>query len=635
MKKLSVLFISFVMAVTLSACSTAPASSETAYKAGTYTGSAQGMNGEVVVEVEVSDDAILSVKITDEKETDGISDPAIETLPAEIVEYQSLGLDTITGCTVTSTAILEAAAKALESAGADLASLQKPVEKIAGETIEKTADVIVVGGGGAGISAAATVASEGKTVILIEKTAALGGNTLASGGVWNAVNAELDALTPSDEGRLSTLRTYLEYDENLFVGELKNTYSTLKQQINDYLSGDTSTLFDSVEFHLIQSYLGGLREDLDGNTIYGSYDLLNTLVTNSDATISWLKETAGSEFNNTLSEPIGSLWLRSQTPKTSKQVDFFDKPAAYVEKNGGEIIYQTTADELYVENGRIVGVHAVKNDGTEVILHANNGVILATGGFAGNTEMVMKYDNYWGDDLYASIGSTNVSSTVGEGIIMAQKAADADVTGMEFTQLMPIGFASNGRLALGNGTNVMYVTPEGKRFVDEYAERDVISKAAFANSGEQGLFYEIGLKSNVALWQDEDCYEASSIEELAKLINMDPAVLTAEVEKYNGYADAGLDADFGKTVFTTKIETSGDDVYVARAMKPSLHHTMGGLVIDTLCHVYNQSGEVIPGLYAAGEVTGGIHAGNRLGGNAIADIYTFGHIAGQSAANAN
>ena len=116
---------------------------------------------------------------------------------------------------------------------------------------------------------------------------------------------------------------------------------------------------------------------------------------------------------------------------------------------------------------------------------------------------------------------------------------------------------------------------------------------------------------------------------------MDPAVLTAEVEKYNGYADAGLDADFGKTVFTTKIETSGDDVYVARAMKPSLHHTMGGLVIDTLCHVYNQSGEVIPGLYAAGEVTGGIHAGNRLGGNAIADIYTFGHIAGQSAANAN
>lgn len=151
------------------------------YKAGTYTGSAQGMNGEVVVEVEVSDDAILSVKITDEKETDGISDPAIETLPVEIVEYQSLGLDTITGCTVTSTAILEAAAKALESAGADLASLQKPVEKIAGETIEKTADVIVVGGGGAGISAAATVASEGKTVILIEKTAALGGNTLASG----------------------------------------------------------------------------------------------------------------------------------------------------------------------------------------------------------------------------------------------------------------------------------------------------------------------------------------------------------------------------------------------------------------------------------------------------------------------
>lgn len=622
-------------AAATTAATTVSESGSGAYTAGTYTGTAKGRNGDITVEVTVTGDEITSVVVKEHQETEGIADPAIERIPQRIVEGQSLGIDAIAGATITGDAILEAVANALEQAGADVEALKaKKVEKTAGETVEKTADVIIVGGGGAGISAAAAAASEGKTVILIEKTAALGGNTLASGGVWNAVNKDLDAATLSDDGRAATLKTYLEYDEALFEGEFLDAYKTLKQQITDYLADDTSHLFDSVEFHLIQSYLGGLREDLDGNSIHGDYELLNTLVSNSDATIQWLEETAGSEFNDTLSEPIGSLWLRAQTPKNSKQVDLFDQPAAYVESNGGEIIYECTAEELIVEDGAVTGVNASMSDGTKVILHGNNGVILATGGFGANTEMVMQYDNYWGDNLYPEIGTTNVSATVGEGITMAQEAADADVTGMEFTQLMPIGFASNGQLALGNGTNVMYVTPEGKRFVDEYAERDVISQAAFDNGGEHGLFYEVGLRSNCALWNDEDCFEADTIEELAEMIGMDPAVFSAEVEKYNGFADAGKDDEFGKSVFTTKIETKDGDKYAARAMRPSLHHTMGGLVIDNDCHVINKSGEVIKGLYAAGEVIGGIHAGNRLGGNAIADIYTFGRIAGTNAANA-
>lgn len=622
-------------AAATTAATTMSESGAGAYTAGTYTGTAKGRNGDITVEVTVIGDEITSVVVKEHQETEGIADPAIERIPQRIVEGQSLGIDAIAGATITGDAILEAVANALEQAGADVEALKaKKVEKTAGETVEKTADVIIVGGGGAGISAAAAAASEGKTVILLEKTAALGGNTLASGGVWNAVNKDLDAATLSDDGRAATLKTYLEYDEALFEGEFLDAYKTLKQQITDYLAEDTSHLFDSVEFHLIQSYLGGLREDLDGNSIHGDYELLNTLVSNSDATIQWLEETAGSEFNDTLSEPIGSLWLRAQTPKNSKQVDLFDQPAAYVESNGGEIIYECTAEELIVEDGAVTGVNASMSDGTKVILHGNNGVILATGGFGANTEMVMQYDNYWGDNLYPEIGTTNVSATVGEGITMAQEAADADVTGMEFTQLMPIGFASNGQLALGNGTNVMYVTPEGKRFVDEYAERDVISQAAFDNGGEHGLFYEVGLRSNCALWNDEDCFEADTIEELAEMIGMDPAVFSAEVEKYNGFADAGKDDEFGKSVFTTKIETKDGDKYAARAMRPSLHHTMGGLVIDNDCHVINKSGEVIKGLYAAGEVIGGIHAGNRLGGNAIADIYTFGRIAGTNAANA-
>lgn len=630
MKKMSKVILSMLLVLGLTACG-----NKTAYKAGTYSETVDGHNGKVTVEVKVSSDKIESVTVTEQQETVGIADPALNTIPGLIVEHQSLGIDTISGCTVTSNAILSAAAAAIKKAGGDVDALKNvKVEKIAGDAIEKTADVIVIGGGGAGISAAVAAASEGKSVILIEKTAALGGNTMASGGVWNAVNAELDALTPMSEGRITAIKSYLELDETMFVGEYKDTFNTLKNQINEYLKGDTSTLFDSVEFHLIQSYMGGLRSDLDGNQVYGQYDLLSTLVNNSNATIQWLKDTVGSEFNNTLGEPIGSLWLRAQTAKNSKSEDLFVRPAAYVETNGGEIIFNCTADELLTEEGKVVGVHATLNDGTEVVLHANNGVVLATGGFGANTEMVMEYDNYWGDRLYDTIGTTNVGSTVGEGITMSQSAVDAAVVGMEFTQMMPIGYASNGKLALGNGTNVMYVTPEGVRFVDEYAERDVISLAAFEFGGDQGLFYEIGMKSNVQFFQDDDCFEADTIEELAALVGMDPAVLQAEVEKYNSFVDAGKDTDFGKTVFTTKIETADGDKYIARAMKPSIHHTMGGLKIDVECHVYNTNGEVIPGLYAAGEVVGGIHAGNRLGGNAIADVYTFGRIAGTNAAQA-
>lgn len=364
--------------------------------------------------------------------------------------------------------------------------------------------------------------------------------------------------------------------------------------------------------------------------------MLYTLTSKSNDTIKWLEETTGTEFrNDMLVEPNGALWKRSHLYKNSKLEDLFNRPKNYILKNGGEIIFDCKAEELLVDDSAVVGVRGHLSDGTEVVLHANNGVVLATGGFGANFNMVQEYDNYWGNLLKKVSVTTNVSSAVGEGIVMAQDAVNAAVTGMEFTQLNPIGFASNGVLAQGNGGNVFYVTPEGKRFVNEYAERDVVSKAALENGGPGGLFYEIGLKSNLSLvlWQDDDGFEANTIEELAGMIGIDSAVLVEETDKYNGYVSTGVDPEFNKNVFTATIKTEDGDMYVARSLSPSIHHTMGGLVIDTECHVYNESGNVIKGLFAAGEVTGGIHAGNRLGGNAIADVFTFGRIAGINAAN--
>ena len=612
------------------------------YTAGTYQGTGNGRNGSIQVEVTLSEDAIESVEILEQAESEGISDPAIKQIPEAIVEKQSLAVDVVTGATLTSAGILEAVTDAMTQAGADVEALMEKKEETEeaapGETIEKTADVIIVGAGGAGVSAATAVVGEGKSVIIVEKTASAGGNTLASGGVWNAVDSDIDAITPMEESRIAALEEYLTYEESDFPEEYQEAYATLKQQIEEYLAGDKETLFDSTELYLIQCYLGTLREDLDGNVITPNFELIQNLVYHTLDTIHWLSDTVGSEFNDkVIIEPNGALWKRAHLYKNSKWEDLFARPIAYIEENGGEFIYNCTADDLLTEEGAVTGVHATLKDGTEVVLHADQGVILATGGFGANFEKVREYDNYWGDILENVTSTTNVSAAQGEGIWMAQEAVDAATVGMGFIQLNPIGFASNGSLAQGNGGNCFYVNENCERFVNEYAERDVVSRAALENCADGGLFFEIGLKSqlepSLALWQDADCCEAATIEELAEMVGLDPEALAAKVEEYNGYVESGVDLEFDKKVFYCKIETEGDDMYVCRKLRPAIHHTMGGLVIDIDCHVYNNDGEIISGLYAAGEVTGGIHAGNRIGGNAIADAFTYGRIAGESAAN--
>lgn len=640
MKKLLKVVLGLMLTVSMAACGTTDTGSDAGagYKAGTYTGVAAGRNADITVEVVLSETAIESVTITDHAETADIAAPAISGIPEAIVTHQSLGVDAISGATITSDAIVAAVANALESAGADVEALKNVEVKVeAGEPIEKTVDVVIVGGGGAGISAAAAATEKGAKVILIEKTAALGGNTLACGGVFNTISEELIEKTAMMDSKVKALEAYLEMDEAEFEGEYLNVFKTLKGQITEYLNGDKEHLFDSIELHTIQTYLGGKRTDLDGNEISGNFELVTTLTTKSYETAMWMTNLWGAEWEDYLSEPIGSMWLRSlKAVGNDKKTNWFDKPAAYVTENGGEIMYNTTADKILTEDGKAVGVHATMADGTDVTVHAN-AVIITTGGFGANTEMVMQYDNYWGDDLYAEIGTTNVNSTVGEGIVMAQEALNAAVTGMEFTQLMPISFASNGILALGNGSNVIFVNPEGERYVNEYAERDVLSKAAFEFGGEEGLFYEVSTRETSInlppMWNDTDCYEAKTLEEVAAMVGIPAEALVNTVNTYNTYVDNQYDEDFQKEALATRIELkSENDTYTIRVMKPSIHHTMGGLMIDGETHVYNTDGEVISGLYAAGEVIGGMHAGNRLGGNAITDIYTFGRIAGYNAA---
>ncbi|MGI6037403.1 MAG: FAD-dependent oxidoreductase [Limnochordia bacterium] len=598
------------------------------YKPGRYEGEAAGHNGPIKVAVTFGEGMITAIDILAHQETRGVGDLALAPLAEEIIEHQSLGVDVVTGATITSYGLMAAVANCVQQAGGDVAALRaKTVPKVPGEKIVKTADVVVVGGGGAGIAATISAVENGASVILIEKTANLGGNTVISGCAWNGANPELFSKTPAAAGLNEKLKSFYEMDESELPAAYRSTLRTLKEQISTYLAGDTSMMFDSPELHIIQTYFAGKRQGLDGSTIEPRFEFIEILCRQSLAAQEWLKRTVGTVFNDVLAEPIGSLWRRSNGVG-DRYEEFFGKPARYITANGGEILLDVTGKELLVENGRVVGVYAEMKDGTPMELRAKKGVILATGGFGANTDMVIEYNAYW-PEIDPKILTTNRKEAAGDGIIMGL-AVGAGLSGMGYTQLMPIGWAHTGHLAFGEGSNVMYINKEGKRFVNEYAERDVLSKAAFA---EGGLFYELKTLGT-DMWpsaRGEDTqvmFFADTLEEMAAKIGCDAATLKGEVERYNTFVEKGHDPDFGKTSFTYKIEAP----YVARAMRPSIHHTMGGLAIDTDCRVLDTQGKVIPGLYAAGEVTGGIHAGNRVGGNAIADIFVFGRIAGANAA---
>ncbi len=625
MKKWFAALLSLVML----ACMACPVMADMAYTAGTYTADGQGHNGMITVEVTFTDSTIESVAVKAHDETPGVSDVPVERIPQEIVQYQSLAVDVVASATYTSNGIIDAVANCVAQAGGDVEALKAVVieKAVSTEVVEMTADVIVVGGGGAGVAAGAAAAQNGASVILVEKMAALGGNTILSGYAMNAVMPEIAAKTPARAGQAETLAAALEYDPADF-GEFAETLVTLQGQIKEYLAGDTSKLFDSVEWHMIQTYVGGKRQDLDGNWVEPKLDLMRVYCEGAGETVTWL-ESLGVQFDNdNLTTPPGSMWLRGHAPLDNAQE--IGAPAAFMEQNGGKILYETRAVEIIMEDGRAVGIRAEQPDGTQVVLHANKGVVLACGGYGENPAMAVEYNNYW-PELPADIPSDNAKGITGDGIVMG-KAIGANLVGMEFIQLVP---KQDMRL---QAENYIYVNSEGRRYVNEYSERDELCAATLANLDAFSIFDSASARiTNDNISQEKidnmvktgQIYRADTIEELATLIGVDPAALSDEVAKYNGFIDAGVDTDFGKLQLGVKI---AEAPFYADQLIMKIHHTMGGLEINTKAEVIDVNGNVIEGLYAAGEVTGGIHAGNRLGGNALADCFTFGRIAGTNAA---
>ena len=625
MKKLTAALLVFLMMVMTGAMALA-------YTEGTYTATAQGNNGPVTVSVTFSADAITDVTVVEHSETAGLSDRPIAEIPAAIVENQSLAVDTVSGATNSSNAILTAVADCVAQAGGDVEALKAvAVEKAPVEDVEATYDVVVLGGGGAGLTASITAAQNGAKVILVEKAGSLGGNTLIAGQGFNACDPERQANTEMSEALLGELKSYLDLDPADF-GAFAEVLETVKGQINDYIASGSTTLFDSPELHMLHTYMGGKRTGLDGTVIEPDLELARTFATNALDALEWA-ESIGAQWNDTTSTILGAMWPRSHGLANGNVITILTDAA---KANGVEIVTDTRANELIVENGKVVGVKATTSEGANVTLHANSGVVLATGGFSANAPMVVEYNNYW-PGLSDTMPSTNAPTITGDGIVMA-KAIGADLVGMGFAQLMPSSHPVDGSLfsgIWGSAETQVFVNKEGKRYVNEYAERDVLSKAALEQT--DGIFYiicdnKIAKNADVAGMEAKgNVVVADTLEELAEKLGIPADTFVETIERYNSFVDAQKDDDFGKPLFGEKIDEAP---FVATPRSPSLHHTMGGVKIDTNTHVISTEGNVIAGLYAAGEVTGGLHAGNRLGGNAMTDFLVFGRIAGENAAKA-
>ena len=570
-------------AMLLSLASCGASSSQTASSAAgkvTGTGSAKGIEGDVVVEVTADADTIYSIVVTEQNETQGIGSVACEQLPDAMVAANSYNVDGIAGATVTSDALKEAVKAALENAGLDASAFA--VAKAADTTVEKTAetldcDVVVVGAGGAGLTAAAQAAENGAKVIVVEKMPIVGGNSLKATGGMNAADTQYQA-------------------------DLGITDSGVQEFIEDTING--------------------------GHGI-NNRSLVTVMAEQSSDAIDWLTS-IGAPLPK-VAATGGTTHKYLHEPEDGSAVGSYlvEKLNAQAEKLGVQILLNTKATEILTNDGAACGIKAESTE-HDYTINAKS-VIIAAGGFGANFELMASFN-----PALANAVTTNHAGATGDGILMAE-AIGADTVDMDQIQIHPTVEANTAALITEGlrGDGAILINEEGQRFIDEVGTRDVVSAAEIAQTGSYSWLVvdqAMADASSVIQGYIKKGYTVtgSTYEELGKAMGVDAAAFAETMEKWNGYVEAKNDPDFGRTSFANPLNAAP---YYAVKVTAGVHHTMGGLKINANTEVLNEKGEVIPGLFAAGEVTGGVHGANRLGGNAVADFTVFGRIAGAAASD--
>ena len=566
---------------------------------GTYSAKVNGHNAPMTVTVKIVNHKIDSIDTSKNLETIGVGKLALDKLSKRMVETQSVNVDNVTGATLSSFAIKKGVRDCLTQAGTAKNEFNKKVDTYPTKNETIDTQVVVIGGGGAGLAAAVSAVQNGAKVVVLEKLGYLGGSTNVSGGAFNAVD-------PKRQKAMG-----IEDSEDKFYDQ------TMK-----------------------------------GGHNVGNPELVRYLTSNAMSSIEWL-ESLGSPFKDKIGTATGALWQRSHygtTPSGNHYIRTLENFLAE-HKDSATIITDANVKSLIKDkDGRVIGAVA-ENHGRKITVIASKGVVITTGGFGANVELRRRVNTgVWKEvDLGKGIGASTIQKAAqGDGIAMGKKVG-AEVIGMSDIQLHPCGTPGTGLMEhiRTSGRNRLFINENGDRFVNEGAARDTLCKAIFAQPHSTYWLVVNHVRYPGRDWVDRTgatiadmaslgaVVEGATLDELAKKTGMDPAKLKASVDEYNKVATGKVEKDkYGFVANNKEDKPMTEGPWYAVKKVPTVHHTMGGLKINTQTQVLDIAGKPIPGLYAAGEVTGGIHGANRLGGNAIADIFTFGRQAGKVAATA-
>ena len=558
----------------------------------TAEGTGVGKHGDITVAVTFDAGKIQDIKIVKNAENPILAKKVFTDLKDQVVALSSTDVDLISGATFSAKGFIDAVNDAAKKAGVTLAKADKKALKKAARKLPKTSnyDVVVIGAGGAGFSAAITAKNAGANVVLLEKMPAVGGNSLISGAEMNVA---------------------------------KNWVQP-KLGIND----------DSPELHAQDTFKGG-----DGK---GDMKVINVMTHEALDAAKWCRDYLGVRFeDDNLFFFGGHSRKRALIPVGHTGTEFIAKFQAKADELGIPVITNMKAEELIKnKDGRVVGVKATM-DGSEYTFNAKGGVVLATGGFGANPEMVKKYN----PKIDERFKTTDAPGTTGEALYMAERAG-AQLVNMGYIQTYPICDPISGAIELiadARFDGAIMLNQEGKRFVEELQRRDVLSEAILNQTGRYCWVLwndKIGSISNTVKAHANE-YEAftkqgimttcDDLKCIADFTKIPFDQLQKTVKRVSDMAGKGNDKDFNHRAGLMDMQQG--KYYVIKAV-PSTHHTMGGVRINEKAEALTAEGKVIPGLWAAGEVTGVTHGTNRLGGNAYTDIIVFGRIAGEAAAKA-
>ena len=555
----------------------------------TAVGEAPGKHGVVQVEVTFDGKDIKDIKVLKEQENKILAAKVFSDLKQAMIESDSLGVDAISGATLSSDALKNAVKAAATKAGVELSVLPVAVGGLGkSQKVETEFDVVVVGAGGAGFAAALTAQEHGAKVAILEKMPNVGGNSLISG-------AEMAVA-------------------------------------NNWVQKKLGITNDSIELHY--------QDTMKGGDFKGDPAVVRTMVNGALPAAEWLRDEIGVEFqSDNIFQFGGHSVKRSLIPKGATGQEVISKMLKAAQDRKIPIYTQTKVTELVKDAaGRVIGVKATLN-GTDYAFNATKGVVLATGGFGANVKMRAEVNPFYGEGFK----TTNTPAAQGDGIVMAEKAG-AQTVNMGLIQTYPMCDPVSGAIELIDDARfegAILINQNGERFVEELERRDVISKAILQQPGKYcyALFNKKVEERSHAVTHHQDEVEIFSktgilktgrtLDEVAKAFDIPAENLKKTVAKVNEFAKTGKDTDFN---YRGKFSDLSEGPYWIYRGVPSVHHTMGGLKIDTKARVLDAKNAPIPGLYAAGEITGCTHGTNRLGSNAYTDIIVFGRIAGEQAA---